>query len=525
MPEEQEKKHGSRKILAAVLISAAVLGGGGYGIYHAVYGQPQTQSASVKKAKSSAKDDWFKPSSKKTKKQAKKAAKQESAGVKSVIEGAFPASVLKTVAGDTTNSDGLTGVLLDNGLDQLASDLNSNKTQDLVALADNAVNTPTTPDGTTTPAGGTLVDLTNQTGLPGTATGTTGTDTTGTTTGTGTGTVVDTGTGSGTVTGGGDTGSGTTTTDTAPTISAPSTISVHKGQGSINLMSGVSASDAQDGNLTSAVTYSTTLDKNTPGTYSITYSVTDSAGHTASVTSTITVINDKPSIAFLDGNRLEVGGSFDPLKSVMAADFQDGNLTSKVTVDGRVDTSVPGDYHLTYSVTDSDGQTVTKDRTITVYADAPTVINDDQQTSVAVGGSFNPLDGVNAESKYGPADLKVDGSVDTSKPGANTLTYTATDKFGQTTTKTVTINVTADAPTIDVSGVKTNLTVGDSFDENAGVTATSPYGEAKVTVDGSVDTSTPGTYTLHYTATDKFGQTVKKDVTVTVAAPSDGSND
>lgn len=486
-PEQQEKKS-SRKILAAVLISAAVLGGGGYGIYSAVTG-PSQQSAKTTKTTTKKKHNSVKSVIEDAAKG--DAADSNDGSVKSIVQSAFPT----LAASDET---GVAGVLLDNGVQKLADALNSDQTKGLVALATDATKPTPEPIEPATPEV-----------LPGGDSGTSGNQP---------GTLPDDGGQTGGGTDGGDSDSGETTPDQAPSISAPATMTVHKGQETVNFRLGVTASDPEDGDLTNAIGYTTTLDKNTPGTYSVTYSVTDSAGHTVSVTREITVINDKPSIVFLNDNPVEVGTTFDALKDVSADDYQDGDLTGKVTADGKVDTTTPGQYELTYSVTDSDGQTVTKQRTVTVYADKPTIDTTDQNTSVAINTNFDALQDVKATSKYGEADLKVDGSVDTSKPGENKLTYTATDKFGQTTTKTVTINVTADKPSLDVSGVATSLKVGDQFDAMASVTATSPYGEAKVTVDGSVDTSTPGEYKLTYTATDKFGQTTTKDVTVTVVA-------
>ncbi|WP_334806635.1 immunoglobulin-like domain-containing protein, partial [Lacticaseibacillus paracasei] len=85
------------------------------------------------------------------------------------------------------------------------------------------------------------------------------------------------------------------------------------------------------------------------------------------------------------------------------------------------------------------------------------------------------------------------------KPGSYELAYTATDKFGQKTVKEVTINVVADKPTLDLSKVPTKFKVGDHFDPKASVTATSSYGDVTVDVEGSVDTSKPGSYVLTYT--------------------------
>lgn len=486
-PEQEQK--GSRKILAAVLISAAVLGGGGYGIYQAVAG-PAQQTEKTAKPATKKKQDTVKSVIKEAAGSDSQSNKDDSA--KTVIQDAFP-----TLSANDEGT-GVAGVLLDNGVQKLADNLNSDQTKGLVALAADATKPTPEPIEPTTPEG-----------LPGGDNGTSGNQP---------GTLPGDGGQTGGGTDGGGSDSGVTTPDQAPSISAPATMTVHKGQETVNFRLGVTASDPEDGDLTNAIGYTTTLDKNTPGTYTVTYSVTDSAGHTVSVTREITVINDKPSIVFLNDNPVEVGTSFDALKDVHAADFQDGDVTSKVTAEGKVDTTTPGQYELTYSVTDSDGQMVTKQRTVTVYAEKPAIDTTDQNTSVAINANFDDLQGVKATSKYGEADLQVDGSVDTSKPGENTLTYTATDKFGQTTTKTATINVTADKPSLDVAKVPTTLKVGDQFDALANVTAASPYGEAKVTVDGSVDTGVAGDYKLTYTATDKFGQTTTKEVTVIVAA-------
>jgi formylglycine-generating enzyme required for sulfatase activity/uncharacterized protein YjbI with pentapeptide repeats len=52
---------------------------------------------------------------------------------------------------------------------------------------------------------------------------------------------------------------------------------------------GVEAHDIRDGNLTSSVTVSGTVDVNTTGTYTLTYTVSDAAGNEASITRTVNV--------------------------------------------------------------------------------------------------------------------------------------------------------------------------------------------------------------------------------------------
>ncbi|UUV16700.1 immunoglobulin-like domain-containing protein [Clostridioides difficile] len=52
---------------------------------------------------------------------------------------------------------------------------------------------------------------------------------------------------------------------------------------------------------------------------------------------------------------LEIGTTFDKLKNVTAYDMEDGDLTSKITVQGDINNQVQGVYELKYSVQDSKG--------------------------------------------------------------------------------------------------------------------------------------------------------------------------
>ena len=308
-----------------------------------------------------------------------------------------------------------------------------------------------------------------------------------------------------------------TPVDQAPTISFADALYLHLDQKSFNLMDDVSAHDVEDGDLTNKVVYASNVDVNTEGTYQVTYQVTDSVGHKTSATRDVVVINDAPVIHVSGENQIQVNHAFDPLQGVTADDYQDGDLTTGIKVAGGVDTSKPGDYELTYTVTDKNGTVTTLKRTVTVFATASTLDVSKVPTELKVGDQFNPNANVTAVSPYGDVIVAVDGSVDTSKPGSYELTYTATDRFGKKTVKQVTINVVADKPTLDLSKVPTKLKVGDHFDPKASVTAISPYGDVTVDVKGSVDTSKPGSYVLTYTVTDKFGQTTSQSLTVTVS--------
>ena len=94
------------------------------------------------------------------------------------------------------------------------------------------------------------------------------------------------------------------------------------------------------------------------------------------------------------------------------------------------------------------------------------------------------------------------GAVDTSVVGTYTITYTATDAAGNagTVERTVTVVDTA-APVITVTSGTDTIEPGGTW---ADAGATADTGET-VSVSGTVDTSTSGTYTITYTATDAAG--------------------
>jgi|GEM_PF-2915358 len=72
-----------------------------------------------------------------------------------------------------------------------------------------------------------------------------------------------------------------------PVINATN-LTVYKGQ-TFNYLNGVTATDKEDGNVTSSLSYTGTVDMTTNGTYEVTYSATDLDNQTSSKTVTITV--------------------------------------------------------------------------------------------------------------------------------------------------------------------------------------------------------------------------------------------
>ena len=136
---------------------------------------------------------------------------------------------------------------------------------------------------------------------------------------------------------------------------------------------GAKATDNVDGDLTSKIVTTGTVDTSKEGTYTITYTVKDSAENEAKVTRTVIVEKEKPQdtekpVITLNGDAkviLKVGEKYVE-KGAKATDNVDGDLTSKIVTTGTVDTSKEGTYTITYTVSDSAGNKATATRTVVV---------------------------------------------------------------------------------------------------------------------------------------------------------------
>ncbi|MBC2263962.1 DUF5011 domain-containing protein [Listeria booriae] len=310
----------------------------------------------------------------------------------------------------------------------------------------------------------------------------------------------------------------------APTITA--TDHTLKKGAKFDPMSGVSATDPEDGNLSSSVKITANdVDTTKEGVYHVTYSVTDSDGNTTTKQVTVTVTsNDAPTIEATD-HTLKKGAKFDPMADVTATDAEDGNLTKDIKITANdVDTSQEGTYHVTYSVTDSDDNTTTKQITVTVTSnDAPTIEATDH--TLKKGTKFDPMSEVSATDKEDgdmTKDIKITANdVDTSQEGTYHVTYSVTDSDDNTTTKEITVTVTSnDAPTIEATDH--TLKKGIEFDPMSEVSATDKEDgnltkDIKITAN-DVDTTQEGTYSVTYSVTDSDNNTTTKQINVTVTS-------
>ena len=93
---------------------------------------------------------------------------------------------------------------------------------------------------------------------------------------------------------------------------------------------------------------------------------TNSTNSNDSVENDFIKSNDKPVILGAEDISIEFESQFDKYAGVTVTDTEDKDLTNKLIVTGDVNVNVAGIYEITYSVTDSDGNTTTAIRKVTV---------------------------------------------------------------------------------------------------------------------------------------------------------------
>ena len=292
---------------------------------------------------------------------------------------------------------------------------------------------------------------------------------------------------------------------------------------------GATATDNND--LTVTVTSTGTVNTSTPGTYTITYSATDTSGNNSTATRTVSVIdNIGPTINIIGDNPLilQLNDTFVDPGATATDDFsvpdnneipneegeafeptEGGSSNITVFATGTVNTALPGTYTRTYTATDSLNNTSTATRTVVVENNQPPVItiNGSNPVNHQVNTVYNDQGATATDALGVNVTISLTGTVDSSLVGQYTLTYTATDAYGNTSTDSRVVNVLDEIdPVITLLGDNPmNISVNETFND-PGATATDNYDQTiNVITSGSVNTSIIGTYTLTYTATDASG--------------------
>ena len=122
-----------------------------------------------------------------------------------------------------------------------------------------------------------------------------------------------------------------------------------------------------DDDISGKVVTTNEPDTNNIGTYEVTYTV-ERFKIAYSITRTVKVTDaESPELTLVGGKEMTIDQWEDYEEpGYEAVDDSDGTITDRVEISGYVDTTVPGTYKLTYSVTDESGNTTTTKRKVTV---------------------------------------------------------------------------------------------------------------------------------------------------------------
>lgn len=145
---------------------------------------------------------------------------------------------------------------------------------------------------------------------------------------------------------------------------------------------GATASDLEDGDLTSEIITTNNVNTGSNGEYTVDYEVTDSGGLTTSGSRIVNIINNPPVITLLGDSELSVPQDSVYIDSgATAFDTADGDITSRIVTNNPVDISTSAIYEVTYNVTDLEGAAA--DEVIrTVIVDAECAITKENGDSI-----------------------------------------------------------------------------------------------------------------------------------------------
>jgi hypothetical protein len=283
------------------------------------------------------------------------------------------------------------------------------------------------------------------------------------------------------------------------------------------------------------------LDQTLPGVYFEVYNAKDASGNDAEeVTRLVYVVSDQtaPEIT-VNGSTdvtIEVGTAWVDL-GASALDNKEGVLTDAIVTTGAVNENLLGDYTITYSVKDNQGNASSATRIVRVVdTQLPVIENASADKSGACWAVEVQLQNIfaditNATDNYNnlsngltftasPAAPQGGAAVDTRFQGTTTVTYTATDESGNVTTQCVDYIVRDYiAPIINLRTLDVvNHRVNTPYTPVPATATDNLYNSTQISLNGSsnVDAYALGTYQDTYIAIDAAGNTSTTIRTVNV---------
>ncbi len=334
--------------------------------------------------------------------------------------------------------------------------------------------------------------------------------------------------------------------NTAPTLNLlgqnPMTVNV----GTSYKDPGATATDAIDGNITSNITTSGTINMNVIGSYKITYTVKNSAGTVSTATRTVNVVDNIPPVISFSPNGNSTYKQNHNTK-VTVTDAHSGVDNGNLRYLWHVSTTTPNEQLFTNSFTNESNLSLPSNQTGTYYLwikaldkagntsiqrsnafnldNVKPVITLTGSSSMTInrGSTFQDPGATASDNIDGNITNKiiVSGSVNINKVGTYTITYNVSDSAGNVATpvKRTVVVIDSEAPVITIKGSNPAIVnVGTSYKDEGATAIDDVDGDVtnNITTSGTVNINIPGTYTITYTVSDSAGNkaTAKRTVNV-----------
>ena len=197
-------------------------------------------------------------------------------------------------------------------------------------------------------------------------------------------------------------------------------------------------------------------------------------------------------------------------------------VDSEVTIEVRNEPNrkEAGNYVVQVVAIDDSGNETIKDVAIEVGQNLPPVIQGPNALNFKYNSKVRVLDYYEAvDDLDGPVTITVIGDIKRTTPGAQKLTLEASDQHGNKSSRTITVNVAPDQAPVITGPSVLNFKYDSKVDIKSQYKASDDVdGNLAVSVVGTVDRTTAGTYTVKVEAVDSANQKTVKTVTIKVAA-------
>lgn len=206
------------------------------------------------------------------------------------------------------------------------------------------------------------------------------------------------------------------------------------------LLTGVTAYDEKDGDLTDKIIIESISRFSEPGVSIIKYAVCDGDNHAVSASRKITYTNyEPPKFTLSDSLVFGISKSINIRSLLGAQDLIDGDISNKVIITANeYSTNVAGVYYVLAKVTNSKGDMISLQLPVFVEElslAAPVIELKEYMVYLKRGETFdisaNVASAHSAQGRDIRAEVQTDTNLDTNTPGLYEVHYRATDDFGR----------------------------------------------------------------------------------------------